>query len=664
MDVVRLYLGSLLATLVFASDPAPGQDYRAELRKLQPTVDAAIDRGVKWLVEQQLPDGSFGGVHAGLFPNGETALSVYTLLKSGLLPSHPAVARGLEWLKRHEPQKTYSTACQMLAFEATKEPGYQPKIKALLKLLLRSQTRKGGFEYPGPPRPGPDMSNAQYGALGLRAAMLAGVRVPPSALTRLMEFALDHQGPERQVRLPADPVMEGPGKTGKRKDRYDRTPSDKERNGYAAGFFYDKRRPTVTGSMTTAGMGILLIVRDCWGKKIPKAAKSRIRKAVELGLNWMRQNWTVANNPGSPAWEFYYLYGLERVGSLLLQDVVAGHPWYLEGARHLTSGGLQAKDGSWTRRAAGQLTATCFVLLFLKRATWVGRGITGKNADDDVPIAQWVSEDGDLRLRGNGTPKVALWVDGFSRAIQEKWKSGRRRPDIRVLRVSYYVDGKPIATVEGKPSRMWKGETFAAQYTFSEPGTFSVFAKAELLPPGAKRHDADTKTVTVVSGALNITVVNPASTWRTEMGRALAGNVVEKARIKVTTSTEANRRSAGDLCVDGRETTRWLCKVDDAKPRIQLRLSKPQQVQNIMVSQNLLAIGRGGRRPKPPAAVERIAVHINGSKKPTVEIDLLLDQPTRVELPAKVKLGTLRIEILKRSSGRTGSVGFSEIYLY
>ena len=92
------------------------------------------------------------------------------------------------------------------------------------------------------------------------------------------------------------------------------------------------------------------------------------------------ENFTVTDNPVVPPapamWHYYYLYGLERVGSLTGVRWVGKNDWYRLGADHLI--GAQTKDGGWQSAAmAGkpadntesEIVQTCFALLFLKRAT-------------------------------------------------------------------------------------------------------------------------------------------------------------------------------------------------------------------------------------------------------------------------------------------------------
>jgi hypothetical protein len=68
--------------------------------------------------------------------------------------------------------------------------------------------------------------------------------------------------------------------------------------------------------------------------------------------------------------EYYYLYGLERAGVLLLAPKFGEHDWYDDGSRLII--GAQAGDGSWDAGDAGTVGPTCdtcFAILFLARGT-------------------------------------------------------------------------------------------------------------------------------------------------------------------------------------------------------------------------------------------------------------------------------------------------------
>lgn len=81
----------------------------------------------------------------------------------------------------------------------------------------------------------------------------------------------------------------------------------------------------------------------------------------------LTQNWSVKEIAGGDtpkiAGVYYYLYSLERAGTLFGTEVMGRYVWYPEGARFLLEN--QGPDGSWGTRTSH----TCFAILFLRRAT-------------------------------------------------------------------------------------------------------------------------------------------------------------------------------------------------------------------------------------------------------------------------------------------------------
>jgi hypothetical protein len=127
-----------------------------------------------------------------------------------------------------------------------------------------------------------------------------------------------------------------------------------------------------TGSMTTAGLACLFICKAHLDgtANYEKSLKGPIDHALRDGAAWMAKNFAVDCNPSGPAHLFYYLYGLERAGVLLLVPKFGDHDWYDEGSREILKD--QAGDGSWDAGGSGTvgpMCDTCFALLFLARGT-------------------------------------------------------------------------------------------------------------------------------------------------------------------------------------------------------------------------------------------------------------------------------------------------------
>jgi uncharacterized membrane protein YgcG len=141
------------------------------------------------------------------------------------------------------------------------------------------------------------------------------------------------------------------------------------------------RNRGTTGSMTTAGLACLFICKaHLDGTQLyEKSLKGPIDKALRDGAAWVAENFSVAANPGAEGGNqgrvraghlYYYLYGLERAGVLLLVPKFGTHDWYDEGSRAIV--GAQTKEGSWDagdNGTVGPVCDTCFALLYLARGT-------------------------------------------------------------------------------------------------------------------------------------------------------------------------------------------------------------------------------------------------------------------------------------------------------
>ena len=124
--------------------------------------------------------------------------------------------------------------------------------------------------------------------------------------------------------------------------------------------------------MTCAGIGGLLIIKSVLKKKLGKKKGGQVGQAIYDGFAWLYTNWDVKDNPGygNQNRHYYYLYGIERVGTMGLYEKIGKHWWYKEGAELLVE--QQKNDGHWDTKkeiAPSDIIDTCLALLFLKRGT-------------------------------------------------------------------------------------------------------------------------------------------------------------------------------------------------------------------------------------------------------------------------------------------------------
>ncbi|MSR63538.1 MAG: hypothetical protein EXS08_13955 [Planctomycetes bacterium] len=550
-------------------------------------INQAIDRGVAWLLAQQLVDGSWGE-RQGDYPSGQTALSLYALLKSGVSAQHAAVQQALLQLEARPADRTYSLACQVFAVAALQDPARQGWLAKMTEQLLAWQQADGGWSYPGDQT---DLSNTQYAALALRAALRAGVEIPAAAWTELADFALRHQESRRKSELEAG---------------FSYTP------GNDAGY---------TGSMTTAGIGMLAICRAAHGERMSPQQRQATEAGIEAGVAWLEKHWTVTQNPNKGDYHLYYLYGLERVGSLLEREKLGSHAWYTEGAQFLVH--AQEASGAWP----GTQAETCFALLFLARATGP---VTG-----EVHDARLLATSPDpIRLRVRNATPATLWIDPPTLA------SGQG-----LAHVEFFVRRAGDAW-----ARVGEGDkSLAMKYAFGGPGTWEVRAEAVLAD--GERLVSTTLSVAHDEG------LSPAQ-------RAAAGDVLRNHLASGEPSTRAS--SAAEAAVnatDNHTWTRWLCDAKDADPWIEVDLAK-----SLVASRLLLTHARTtqaeneGANPRPT----RLELWLDHDKTPRViEVDPDPRTKTAIEFDPPRRLSRFKLRLVALTGGTLGesSSGFSEIEL-
>ncbi|MBI4563719.1 MAG: terpene cyclase/mutase family protein [Planctomycetes bacterium] len=231
---------------------------------------------------------------------------------------------------------------------ANRGDGRREKPRVVRKITLE-QKRKGPWQG--------DNSNTQYAALGLRACHDAGIVLPKAVVVQAARWW------EESVKRDGSWCYGG-------------------RDHHAEGY----------GSMSAGAVGSLVILNYILGQNWKND------RTVVRGLEWLRDNFTVKENPGkvehaphSSAWHhYYYLYALERAGVLYGTETLGSHEWYPEGANYLLD--AQRSDGSWGSgggRGGGRgpggrgrgpgrfpgfggdasVADTCFAILFLRRAT-------------------------------------------------------------------------------------------------------------------------------------------------------------------------------------------------------------------------------------------------------------------------------------------------------
>ena len=603
---------------------------------LQPAINAAIDRGVAWLLQQQHRDGSFA-THLTPYRNGTTALALYTLIKQGVPPTHPGIQNGLHYLRREPPTRTYSAGCMLLLLGALEGHVEDDELKTwateLVDLLIdwESGGQPGSYGYPGS---NPDLSNTQYAALGLWAADKLGVRTPKDLWQRLVLNACQRY---QHTVVEADWQGEDAGRTGKRK---------------MAGFTY---RPGAnhpyTGSMTAAGLCIIGTAWQAMGEKLGRKVTRPAHESERMALEWLEENWTVDRSPGGGQ-HLYYLYGIERVGALYDMPLIGKHDWYRDGAEKLLK--MQRGGGDW-----GSEPNTCFALLFLSRAT--AAAATGPGMGKSKPKG-FEANGGIVKFRGTGDETVAMWVTGFDDAMLKR-REGQAadRAGLRVVKVEYLVDGNVVATVKGDPTRPWNGDRYPARHTFQTLGKHTVRCRVHAVAFGDPVENHGKPEILESSAAELQVLLSPETFQRLHL--PLADKKMQSLKLDISVasaSTEANEQNhSAKAALDGKQATRWLANTADAFPWLRIEMREPARANGLRLSPATSALTLVNKYEP----LRQVEVLINGED--TYTLGMPIDGVTWgvLTFDKAERVRSIELRIQDRTDVGTKAVGLAEVEL-
>jgi hypothetical protein len=329
---------------------------------LQPDdIEQALEKGCEYLIRQQNPNGSWDAMGAADKRVGATGLVLLALANAGLDADHPAVKRGLGWLRLQEPNETYHVSLQTLALAMLSPQADFAILTRNAAWLEAAQVQNGpgagSWTYgPSPAGGMGDNSNTQYALLALHEAARAGAWVNRDTWVRSQQYFVACNNADGSW-------------------------------GYSG-------RSAGTGSMTCAGIGSIWITSEYLGTPDARAAGNRVSccgggrapQVLERGLDWLGRRFSVTQNPGtgSDTWLYYYLYGMERVGRFTARRFIGEHDWFREGAEMLVAAQDRLSGQFTARRLEDATVATSFALMFLgkgRRPVIVAKSLHGP-ADD------------------------------------------------------------------------------------------------------------------------------------------------------------------------------------------------------------------------------------------------------------------------------------------
>ena len=340
-------------------------------------VDKAVEKGSAWVKSRQNTDGSWHDRwnKDSAYPTGESAVALLALLKCGVAPDDAAINKGFEWLLEQPLKKVYEVSISILALEARyapkpAEPDPNHPFRTLARkdfmkhaggrekdwlaraasFLVTNQKASGLWAYP---MPDADVSNTQFALLALKSAHRLGIAVPKEVWLGSLWYLVAQQEKSGNKIASFDvPAADGPiddvedrkaaaAARAKESAAHPKTATGCEARGWAY-----KPGQSPRGSMTAAGVASLVVIKSEL-EGIPAYEKKLapdVDRSIRDGCAWLADRFKMGENPGAGNdWLFYYLYTLERAGTLTGCDLLGSHKWYDEGADFIL--GTQKDDG-------------------------------------------------------------------------------------------------------------------------------------------------------------------------------------------------------------------------------------------------------------------------------------------------------------------------------
>ena len=317
VEVVPRVLSMVLLAAI-PTQQAPGQE------SLRVKVERALDK-VRPVLAAQVKGAQ----------QGPLALGCLAMVHHGFTMDDKVFADCLERLSKSKLSQTYDLSLRLMVMAQLREyPLRVQAAKADTKELLLRQT-DGGFAYRRVDTKAKwDLSNTQYAALGMRAAVSLGVKIPS----------------KRWVSL-AKAVM--------------------KMDNYRSGFSYRPDGKDATPSMTVAGIAVLQICYQHLNHT--SLTRKRIPEALRRAWSYMNGKRATIGGGADTMRNFYYHYGIERAAILSDKEKIAGLSWYPTGAKMFLK--QQLPGGAWgletagkpRTKLAGDVVNTAFAVLFLRR---------------------------------------------------------------------------------------------------------------------------------------------------------------------------------------------------------------------------------------------------------------------------------------------------------
>lgn len=332
MNLARVHsVRFLVISLLFWGFSATAQ--AADPPVTQDTVDAAIDKGVEYLLSRRNEWGHWeaAAVSDDREWGGRSSLVLLALLTAGKNPREAPVSDALSWLSAQTLRGTYAYGLRAQVFALTGEK-HRGRLSDDLKWLLEAAYTDGGAH------PGAytyetllgrkdareyDNSNSQFGVIGAWFATEADATA----------LGIEDYWKRVETHWLAEQNTDG-------------------------GWGY-QNHVSSSGSMTAAGLTSLYVLLDRVHSRTGHKNAVETIAAINRGLDWFGREFTTENPHGDSGYKFYYLYGVERVGRASGRKYFRDKDWFKLGAAELLR--RQGENGAWS----GGVIETAFAVLFL-----------------------------------------------------------------------------------------------------------------------------------------------------------------------------------------------------------------------------------------------------------------------------------------------------------
>lgn len=177
-----------------AADPGPA----VGVAELTPEADAAIQKGLEWLLKNQQADGSWGAQ----YKTASTALGLMAFMVKGTFPERPPngekLAKAVEFLIRqgeshrgYMGSSMYEHGLATLALSEVWGMSSRTEVREALKkgvdVILRAQNPAGGWRYNPQPNDA-DLSVTVMQIVALASAREAGIFVPDEVIHKAVGY--------------------------------------------------------------------------------------------------------------------------------------------------------------------------------------------------------------------------------------------------------------------------------------------------------------------------------------------------------------------------------------------------------------------------------------------------------------------------------------------